>query len=247
MAPYLTRVNHCAFYFKNGLFLYGGELTLQPEQEEEEYNSTLCFTHFLRFSCLSKEWIKVPLNLPANHSLSCITRMGHTIQANLLYIFGGQNSVTQQFRPSELMVINLDTSSAKRLETKGTPPDPCINPNLLFLNKATIILYGGQTISKTTWRHEYANDIHIYKLDSRTWIKTEDNYKDKLPTLMSPFLLALTENQLYLFGGSREVALNDGDPTVVLTPNKELFKLKPISKITSPKPDVLIRKIFASN
>ena len=112
------------------------------------------------------------------------------------------------------MIINLDTSVGKKLETKGTTPNSCLSPNILFLNKGTLLLFGGKTCNKVIGLLEYANDIYVYKLDSRTWIKTEDNYKCKLPTLINPFLLALTENQLYLFGGSREVVMNNGDEQV---------------------------------
>lgn len=54
----------------------------------------------MRFNLLSREWSRMPLNLPANHTLMSAIDFGYTIQTNLMYIFGGQNGETGELRPS---------------------------------------------------------------------------------------------------------------------------------------------------
>ena len=93
----------------------------------------------------------MPLNLPANHTLMSAIDFGYTIQTNLMYIFGGQNGETGELRPSELMIVNLDTLTGKRLETKGAVPSPCINPNILFLNKGSLLLHGGKSMDPVSF------------------------------------------------------------------------------------------------
>lgn len=49
------------------------------------------------------------------------------------------------------MIVNLDTLTGKRLETKGAVPSPCINPNILFLNKGSLLLHGGKSMDPVSF------------------------------------------------------------------------------------------------
>ena len=59
--------------------------------------------------------------------------------------------------------------------------------------------------------------------------------------------MTLTENQLYIFGGYREVASFNGNDTIQRVFNTSFYKLKPVSKITSSRPDVLVRNVYTTN
>lgn len=54
------------------------------------------------------------------------------------------------------------------------------------------------------------------------------------------------DGTVYLFGGEQEIADNEKEQSTSFIKTNSFYQLKVIQKITSPKPDIIVKKIYCT-
>lgn len=154
----------------------------------------------------------------------------------MMYLFGGRN-YKQQGYVFGLWCLNLESFNWKRQELKGYSPSPRENACLVLHQRSMIVLYGGR------YEDSNLNDLHIYRIENKVWIQIEEtSYDLKISCRLKP-ALASHGDFLYLFGGERMVASEDGVSNHLLD---DFYQLRLLYRPMSTKPDVWIKQIITN-
>ena len=141
------RRGHTTILAKNSLFIFGGypgeEIADQLKQEDKDSY----YKSIIKLNLGSKEasihQISQANGNPFMQSFAGIHYHSAVFLGNLMYIFGGYNGYTENYRQPEMWSINIENFSFKKHETKGTPPRKRNKPLMTMVGKNYILLYGG--------------------------------------------------------------------------------------------------------
>ena len=107
---------------------------------------------------------------------------------------------------------------------------------MIVHQRNSIVLYGGR------YNQENLNDIHLYKIENKSWTQIEEtSYDMKIPCRLKPALISHGEF-IYLFGGERQTTSYHNQLETQLL--DDFYQIKILHKPMNSKPDIWSKQII---
>ncbi|GAB1598337.1 kelch domain-containing protein 4-like [Argonauta hians] len=209
-------------------------LTAHPDKEElvlfggEYYNGKQMFMYndLFFYNIKKNEWHKVTApNAPtprSSHQAVMLKQGG-----GQLWIFGGEfsnHSQSQFYHFKDLWVFYLKDKKWEKVKAVGGPSSR--SGHRMVNYKKMLVVFGG--FNDTARDYKYFNDIHVFNLETYTWIKVTVTGTPPLPRSGCTLLSCPNLNKIFVFGGySKKPVKKDVDQGFCHT---DMFVLMPEGK-----------------
>ncbi|XP_054735460.1 kelch domain-containing protein 4 [Anastrepha obliqua] len=200
---------------KEELILFGGEF----------YNGQrVCvYNDFFFYNIAKNEWKQV--HTPAGPA----PRSGHQMVAvatdgGQLWLFGGEYASPSQlqfYHYKDLWVMSIKSRTWEKINAPNGPS--ARSGHRMVVNKKRLFIFGGFHDNNQSYR--YFNDVHIFSLESYTWLKVDVSGAIIPAPRSGCCIAACPDGKLLIWGGYSKAAIKkDADRGVVHT---DMFSLVP--------------------
>ncbi|XP_014771744.1 kelch domain-containing protein 4 [Octopus bimaculoides] len=208
--------------------------TAHPDKEElvlfggEYYNGKQMFMYndLFFYNTKKNEWLKVtaPNSPPprSSHQAVMLKQGG-----GQLWIFGGEfsnHSQSQFYHFKDLWVFYLKDKKWEKVKAVGGPSSR--SGHRMVNYKKMLVVFGG--FNDNYRDYKYYNDVHIFNLETYTWIKVTINGTPPSPRSGCILVSSPSLNKIFVFGGySKQPIKKDVDQGCCHT---DMFALMPEGK-----------------